>query len=341
MLLQGPLATSRTQVKNNDLPIFLAANLSRTWKQRSFSTWKDSHSSALNTCMLVKVPKSASSTVAGMMLRLGRAFNCSVSWQHGSAREKLSNVTAKPLILLAPIRMPETRALSHVYFHKVTFHAAPSQANARSKTPGDSFVKTQLEQMPANFITDYTRINNDIELATDMGELQTVVQDIINTYDFLFVVERMDESLIVLAWILNVPVTTLLTFSSKQGDSWYLVGGANRPKCVRLVKPVLTPAVRSRLESPQWRRRNFADLLLYAAANNSLDETIDAIGRDIVAKRVEQLQEYKARLQSSCANTTHFPCSDAGQPQLELSRVACIERDFGCGYKCIEDLFDG
>ena len=235
-----------------------------------------------------------------------------------------------------------------IYFHKVTFH---THNNARGGEPqqaaGDAFVKTQLNQVPANYVLDYTRVGGNETAAAlpieVLDPLPSVVRELVAAYDFLLVVERMEESMTVLAWILQVPVTALVTFSSKQADSWYLVGGGgsnnNKNKCVRLVKPVVTSAIQTALESESWRRRHYGDLLLHAVANHSLDLTIDAIGRATVMQGVEHLQRVKAQLDVQCANETHFPCSNSGQPQLELSRESCIERDFGCGYKCIDRLF--
>ena len=309
-----------------------AESLARVWTQKPLDTW-----CRMGRLVLIKVPKSASSTATGMVLRLGQAFNCSVSWEHGKAREKLFDMSS-PRFVVAPIRLPHTRALSDIYFHKVTFHTHNVRGDSQ---PGDAFIKTQLDQVPANYVLEYTRVDNGTALPQVLSQQwpSVVVQEIMAAYDFLLVVERMEESMIVLAWILQVPVTALVTFSSKQADSWYLVGNKNKHKCVRLVKPALTSAIQATLESESWRRRHNGDLLLHAAANKSLDLTIDAIGRATVMQGVEHLRRIQATLEMHCANQTHFPCSSSGRPQLELSRASCIERDFGCGYACVDRLF--
>ena len=54
-----------------------------------------------------------------------------------------------------------------------------------------------------------------------MKILQEHVASVIKGYDFLMVVERLPESLVVMALLTGLNVTDLLTMSSKQAGMWY------------------------------------------------------------------------------------------------------------------------
>lgn len=51
-----------------------------------------------------------------------------------------------------------------------------------------------------------------------------------------------------------------------------------RGKCHKLKPKRVSPAVKAYLESPEWFARNYGDYLLYKAANQSLDATIENLG---------------------------------------------------------------
>lgn len=327
--------------------------------------------------ILIKVPKSASSTAAAVVLRIHDLHQCHpVSWEHGRAADKMMTMNATTTeavaagvfsttnnalqrhytnnrFLLAPVRTPESRALSSVYFFQVSFHRFK---NNNKRSPADNFILKHVAQTKPNFITDYMRlgdVDNNNNANTTLG-LQQYVREIMDAYDFMMVADRMDESLVVLSLLTDLPVTTVLTMSSKQAagknNSWYYTG----KRCVSLSPPMPTAAVVTYFSSDEWKWTHAADRLLYAAANRSLDQTIAALGGsggggggDSSSSAFQSaLTEYR-RLQmlvhDACQNETYFPCSSdssgetgGGTPQLELAAQSCYVRDFGCGYPCID-----
>jgi hypothetical protein len=336
-----------------------AALLARVWKQRPRSEWcapktnnNTSLSNAVNASrkesglILVKVPKSASSTVSGMALQLAHEHGCTVAWQHRRARS--IGLDASASFVLAPVRHAHTRALSSVYFHRVALsnnkNTNRQQANVSQQSqvlPTDAFIINRLEETQANYILDYMRPTADNTSTTPMQNEprqdsniyhQDVVASILNHYDFLMVVERMDESLVVLSWLTHTNIHDWLTLTnSKQAGSWYFA----KTKCVRLIAPHVTTTTTNYFNSKEWRRKHAGDALLHAAAELSLDQTIQHIGAERVARGVRDLQTLRRRVQTYCQNQSVLPCSDQGQVQIELSKTSCYERDFGCGYPCV------
>jgi hypothetical protein len=86
-------------------------------------------------------------------------------------------------------------------------------------------------------------------------------------------------------------------------------------------------------------RKNNPDYLLYAAVNRSLDLTIDLLGRGRVEKGVRQLHNMQALAQEKCLSKAIFPCSANGTWQPGY-KEDCYEKDFGCGYRCLDAVLD-
>ncbi|GAX16834.1 hypothetical protein FisN_5Hh207 [Fistulifera solaris] len=315
----------------------LATKLSRVWSVHNLDAWCRNVPKTKNDSptglVLIKVPKSASSTLAGVVLRIQNRHNCTVHWQHKLAREYSWNGDDASAIRVAPIREPSSRAMSSVYFHYVSFH----KNTGGPRNPKDSFIIQKLRETKPDFILDYTADKELVANVTNgndrLSEIYETIRRITTFYDFLFVVDRLDESLLVYSWLTKLPWTDLLTMPSKKNGSWYLSGN----RCVSLAGASLTPAIATFFESVEWKQTHAGDRLLYEVANRSLDRTIDElIGRPSFEKELFQFRDLRRQIENACQNETNFPCSQNGSPQLELAKTNCYVRDFGCGYPCID-----
>jgi hypothetical protein len=77
---------------------------------------------------------------------------------------------------------------------------------------------------------------------------------------------------------------------------------------------------------------------LFAAANLSLDLTIQRLGEERFQAALKEYRYWKTQERQKCASQVQFPCSRSGEPQHEKSAQNCYTRDLGCGYKCIDEL---
>lgn len=340
-------STSDAAILDDKCLLLQASSLARVWKKKSYANSKwcvpASHQNLTDTLnpddspslVLIKVPKSASSTVAGMMLSAAHRGRCQhdVQWQHKPAREYGNRSDS---FVVAPIRNPDKRALSHVYYHKVSFHRKDTSDMQQDRTsPRDPFILSELDKASPNYILKYTAsqtFNDD----SDFDKLREIVRDTMERYDFMIVVERIDESIVALSHVSDIPVGHFVTFPSKQSNSWYRAGGSENTKCVPLVAPIVTEAIKARWQTTRWKRRHYGDALLHAAANASLDRTLQQIGYNVVERQLQELTRLRALVQASCASETFFPCSAEGKLQVEASQKSCFVRDFGCGYECID-----
>lgn len=303
---------------------------------------------------LVKVPKSASSTMAGIVLRIAQLHQCPVRWQHGNAVDVFAASSQKQqrheTFRLAPIRHVYARTLSSVYYHAVSLQQQGRRGwrlernkNNNTATPAaDAYILRQLAKVEKNYISDYTRPptqDNETNATSTMtspasaAAAAAVVQDILQAYDFLIVVEELTASLVVLAWLADLNLSDVIIMSSKTTGSWY---AANPRQCVALVPPVVTPAVQD-----YWQRHphlHLTDRLLHAAARQSLHATIaHGMGRELFVQHLQQFQALQQHVQTACGAVmkASAPCSPTGVPQPTVAKQACFVRDFGCGHECV------
>jgi len=191
----------------------------------------------------------------------------------------------------------------------------------------------------------FRSLNVDRYLNPYNKEHEAHTQEVLESYDFLGIAERMDESLVVLKFILNLEIEDLLYLSAPKANGTTTTRGGSssnidyyenwkKEEC----RPILTPEVT--LEMKEWfHSEEFeafieADVLLYKAANASLDKTISEIGRERVEKTVQQLRWAQRQVEEKCRHV-RFPCSSQGEYQKETD---CFLSDIGCGHNCIDTL---
>ena len=346
----------------------LATSLARVWKPHSRHKWctpssdepsnggGSPNSNNHTGLILVKVPKSASSTLAGLVLRIAERQQCSVRWQHARASdiwaESYFNATfsKRHTYWVAPIRHPHTRALSSVYYHSVSLQAKRrNNKNNSTSTPSDAYILRQLDRVMNNYITDYTYVSQNGIHDMNMLPPIRIVQDILEHYDFLLVVEDLEASLVVWSWLVDLPLADLVLMSSKTTGSWY---ATNQGRCVPLVPPVVTPAIQE-----YWRKRmtttttsssasrhdDYTDRLLHATAHASLRRTIvHGMGQDLFDERLAEFRRLQRAVQGACGTTLDdsAPCSTQGVYQPNVAQRECYTRDFGCGHKCVNTAVD-
>lgn len=189
----------------------------------------------------------------------------------------------------------------------------------------------------------------------NVTDLFARVQQVINDYDFLVVTERMDESLVALQLLMNLTIGDILLTSSKVGggktksnkSKSYSMSHAETSKedapCFEIQKSVISSTVQEYLRSDIWYAQNYGDYLLYAAANYSLDLTIERqIGRERFNRALERYRHAKAIVDAECTELSGkviFPCSSTnGTNQYIASKRNCYNFDEGCGFPCVDAL---
>ena len=179
--------------------------------------------------------------------------------------------------------------------------------------------------------------------------LSSIRDYIMKPYTFIGLVERMDESLAAMKHILNVDLGDLIVLSAKQSGGYD--DGRYNNTCY-LIKPKQeqqqsskrsVEVYQQRIEeyiSTDFRENNF-DYILYDIVNASLDQTIEAIGRDKFDRTLQELRYMRKTVETECEKEEIiFPCSSNGTRQVEKSASNCYWFDKGCGYKCVDRVVE-
>jgi hypothetical protein len=291
--------------------------------------------------LLVKVPKAASSTAAGLTLRIANQTGCAVQFEHREGITYSQRHAAS--FLLGTVRQPAARAFSMAYFFIIApLNITPTDKNIiRSlnrrrggKTRGKGgymFNYMSLRPIQTRFWkpTEPTQVHNGTLL-------MDYVQDIVNSYDFITVVERMDESLTALALVAGLDLGDVLSTSAKVSGEYKLArSGKNEGSCSKSTKGKMSKGVKEYFESKVWLAMNYADYVLYEAANRSLDLTIEKIGRDRFDRALTDFRRLKAKAMQVCGDHVGLGCTGDG---IALPENTCYVRDFGCGHQCVDAM---
>ena len=315
-----------------------------------------------------KMPKAASSTASGIALRIAQHYaerhfpnntaNGAMTAPCNTRVDHVPGYKAGPKFgrrdksgqsfLFSILRDPARRALSRVFFSRVSQAGNPpternifkwlrTSTNSQYGTVSPGMGGFQLAYLAFRTIEEWSAWSKDDPYRVrDVDLVHDVVREIIMDYDFLMLVERFDECLIVMQLLLGLEVGDILYLSAKQAGDYYY--HPRRNECIQLAKTKSFPSIDRYLHSAEWDAMNYGDYVLYEAVNQSLDLTIEALGRGRFNKALDAFVTLRSRAEERCAAEAVFPCSSTGVVQIDLSFENCYEKDEGCGFACLDAL---
>ena len=291
--------------------------------------------------VFVKIYKCASSTSGGIARRIAAHRNLSgvgeMQWltknrvepgvwaNHDpfATLEPYLAMLSRPVFLWTMIRDPLSRCLSQFNFLEVmgkgTKPTAENKINA-------------LQNQCCDFIYHYL----------DPSKGKTVEEMVYDLYDFVGVVSLYDESIVLLAQILSLPLNDVLYLPAK-------VYGSHDSEATGEPQAVVDFG-----SSSQFRANNARDFALLALASKRITDAYDpkfASGVDVPASssnarreksdtstelqlRLAAFLEMKARALAQCEQL-----SPAGTKTLSTNHSWCYWRDNGCGFPCLDKIF--
>ena len=335
-------------------------------KKRWWEVSKNSSSPLQEGFFFLKTHKTGSSTGAGIHLRIAqrvaaRKTNkqsmdastrkhgnatlpsttnfpmCRSQFDHSTARKmKYASRRPETSFLWSILRDPTERAISQFFHFEVSRRMVePTEENfqnfllsKRARTNGYYLRTLSFRDFPTN--------KTALKQARIVSK---IVQEIIDGYNFIAIMERMNESAVVLQMLLGLSTIDILYLNAK-GSGGYDAGGY-QGKCTHLKPKNVTLAMRQFLhESPLWQARIKWDEVLYQAANESLDMTIQALGKQNFQRELRKFENALEQAQLQCANKVTFPCSldrDGASPLLR-DQTDCLWKDSGCGGQCLDSV---
>lgn len=181
------------------------------------ATWKSGrHHIGSSNLIFLKIPKTGSSTMSGVARRIASHHGLSgyedSSWitrepgvwaNHANFRHVyrgMQQTLKLPAFVFTNVREPAARCLSNFYHVEVSINGVPDSAESKIKFLNSS----QCISFQYNYMRREQR--------------KMSVKDVLASYDFVGVLEQAEESMVVLADILNVSLTDVLFISAKLSD---------------------------------------------------------------------------------------------------------------------------
>ena len=326
---------------NPDNPIVILPRIWRSWPSDSplpcFEPDKDMFTNAVQIThsrigfLYVRPLKTGSSSMNGSVIRAAQQVakrgnysftTCKVRVFHGFAstygyiqRDKEKS------FLYSSLRDPSSRAVSRFFFARVS--------RQKVQATDHNFVS----YLKATFQSSYLTTLSLMPYQDTPEHYQRDIDHTLQNYDFIAITELMDESFVVMQMLLGLSTTDMLYFSVKTNGGYD--DGGTKMGCTYIQKSTLTDGMKEYLQSEDWKARTKSDYMLYDAAKESLDLTIDHLGRDEFKKNLKDFRLAMAVVKSKCNSHVKFPCAPNG---TRNTHTDCLWEDSGCGQSCLNKV---
>lgn len=271
--------------------------------------------------LFAKPYKVGSSTAVGVHLRVA-GENCHVRFGHGPtqfpAHYLFRDRIRSQSFLWTMLREPTSRWISQFFHFQVSRRGVtPSIESLHDFLSGkkDYYLQALLPS------TKFKRSTHDPLQAIDR---------MMEEYDFIAVLERMEESMVVLSLLLDIPLSRFLYLKAKTQGGY----DAQR-KCTYIVPTFLDDKMEAFLQSDAWHDQVKYDTTLYKIVNASLDQTIEQVGKDRFLQRLSRFREAQQAVEKKCRPRAIFPCDENGRFHQTTD---CLWKDSGCGQACVDQV---
>lgn len=329
---------------NKQFPCFDPQSIAgQDFERNSLKIKQEAEAENLKGLIYIKVPKTASSTLSGINLRISsrhipsnsNMLHCACTFHHHRASDlNLYKRSRVETFLWTIMRQPASQFISKFFHGHVARHGAEANIEEFKFFFNKKFHHHEFDPPQIDFISPRLLTLDDLK---SKGAREDTVREIINEYDFMGVTERLDESLVALQLILGLDAGDILYVSAKVNGGYD--DGAYQNKCFKIPPSILSKEMKEFTYSPEWRKRFAFPTMLYEAVNKSLDLTIENIGQDVFAKALKEHRYLMSLVNDKCAPTAIFPCSKEGVLQTSKSNSNCYWSDSGCGYPCLDQLY--
>lgn len=293
--------------------------------------WRFHQSDPAQTGFLfVKPFKTGSSTASGLNLRIARNVAtrlekdfdvCKARSDHVWASGKYADRLREQSFMWTVVRNPTSRIVSQFFHFRVS--------RGKIEPTDRNFINYVTKTGPIDMIHDYYLNALSLEeYKRGTTDPVATANHILEAYDFVGITERMDESAVALAMILNVPIGDLLYLTAKGHGGYDDGGGRTDNVCTFIWPSFVSSGMQAFLESDEWKEKSHWDTVFYQAANRSLDLTIDKLGREKFYRNVAMYERARQRSEQVCLHHVTFPCSEGGD-FTPAEWTSCLWKDSG------------
>mmetsp|Transcript_5808 Transcript_5808/g.6499 ORF Transcript_5808/g.6499 Transcript_5808/m.6499 type:complete len:441 (+) Transcript_5808:36-1358(+) len=310
--------------------------------------------------LFIKIEKAASTTIANIATRIAHALAhrvdanvtrpndglkvqkiCKSRINHRWSKntEQLSKRDKDKSFLWTFLKDPTKRMLSFYFFFIIDHY--------KKEYTEDNLIdwlKSEKKINPGGQLYEiadkYPEIN--VLNLTD-EEIKSYIQKVIDNMNFIGLVERMNESLVLLQLMLDLqPSDVAIVKSSKMAGQYELFLGNKKAGCQRMgYKREILPGAQTFLESDEWKQLSKIEYMLYDAANRSIDHTIETvIGRDKFNKALLEFEDMQRKVTKYCSDKVVLQCTANGTKVDKEKISKCYTHDeMGCGYECLDEMY--
>ena len=283
--------------------------------------------------LFLKTYKTGSSTASGIHIRMARNIAqrrnvtpiCKSRFDHAWASTLYHNLNREQSFLWTIVRQPTARIVSQL-FH---FYVSRQGGNTTDESLIER-IRTD-KAMTRDHYLSFMSLNG---YRPNQHDPIQIANDIMQQYDFIAVTERMDESVVAMAMLLNLPIADVMYLKAK-GKGGFDDGGGG--KCVLIQRSFVSDGMKEYFRTPEYREIIQWDKLVYQAANRSLDLTIESLGRDEFEKNLARFRQGQQTAAETCLTSTRFPCTEDGLMRNQ-SETDCLWKDSACGSECLDQV---
>ena len=313
--------------------------------------------------LFVKTPKTGSTTISKIVKRIveqvaqRKSDNNNNNNNHAKCQHREDHVVGAGLwyanrdpqksFLMASLRDPADRAMSRFFWSYVTRHSP----NNTQVPVDDEFILHylntstsvasgctskgqggyQLNYISMSTIPEWSAWNpsHPTEIQ-NKPQLEELVKQTVQDYDFILLNERMEESLVILQFLLGLHTGDIVSLSYNVGGSYRYEHG----KCKQLIKSQVSEGMMAYFQSDEWIAKNYGDYLLFAAVNRSIDMTIEQIGRPAFDTALQEFRRLEGKVNTICNERVPFPCSANGTVRFQ-AKQSIPHDEIG---RCVDDV---
>ena len=252
----------------------------------------------------------------------------------GLAEQNRQASLTQPRIMWAFVRWPADRDVDHYFHYSVgRGQASPTMEAFRST------IQTSMKGHQSRYL-DSGLDNYKLWKPKQPKDMAYRMRNqIFARYNFLGIVERMEESLAVMKLLWGLQAYDLIVLDDENNDQAKMWDDPNfYHYCQRKPHAFVTRRMNHYLHRGHYVMNN-PDILLYHAANRSLDKTIQRLGQDRVDETIQEIRKLQQTVQAACQHKVIYPCSEEGFWRKEESLANCYKGGTtGCGYQCIDQV---
>lgn len=269
-------------------------------------------------CVQYKAIPNLSNVIDGLFLHLEQEYPC--ERENESKNKKL-------WWTFTFVQHPTDRAEREFYRQTSLTRTPPTWDNF------ESFL-LDPERTKNTSLSSSTSLPTKESIATGEKEVEElgVVMDVVDSFHFIGVLERLDESLVVMRRLLGLSWKDILFLPDNDlfgVDTFNKTAG-----CFLQVLPIRTKA-RSKLLRDLDDHHDH-EVQLWKAAGRSLDSTVRSLNQKTVARDLQTFRRLQRHTLEQCLASTTYVCDINGD--FHPNDHSCLGPNQACGHSCIMNL---